>query len=48
LETIEEIGVENKHLFLEAGGKSYHYIPALNAGEEHIEMLGDLVGRYIG
>ena len=31
LETLEEIEVENKETFLNHGGVSYHYIPALNA-----------------
>jgi len=43
LETIEEISVENRDYFLEAGGKSYGYIPCLNDGPEHIAGLADLV-----
>jgi ferrochelatase len=43
LETIEEIGEENKHYFLEAGGERYEYISALNARPEHIEALSALV-----
>lgn len=43
LETIEEIGEENKHYFLEAGGERYEYISALNARPEHIEALAALV-----
>lgn len=43
LETIEEIGMENRDYFLEAGGESFSYIPALNASEPHIEMLTALV-----
>ncbi len=43
LETIEEIGVENRDYFLEAGGERYEYIPALNAGESHIKVLTGLV-----
>ncbi|PLO67279.1 ferrochelatase, partial [Klebsiella pneumoniae] len=31
LETLEEIAVQNREIFLEAGGKQYEYIPALNA-----------------
>ena len=42
LETIEEIGVENRDYFLEAGGKEYHYIPALNATETHINALASM------
>lgn len=47
LETIEEIGEENKHLFLAAGGKEFSYIPALNAGEEHVRLMAALVGRFV-
>ena len=43
LETLEEIEVENKETFLNHGGVSYHYIPALNAEKSHIEMMGKLV-----
>lgn len=43
LETIEEIGEENKHYFLEAGGERYEYISALNSRPEHIEALSALV-----
>ena len=30
LETLEEIGIEGRRLFLEAGGKEFHYIPTTN------------------
>ena len=43
LETIEEIGEENKHYFMEAGGERYEYISALNSRPEHIEALSALV-----
>jgi len=43
LETLEEIEVENKEKFLNHGGVSYHYIPALNAEKAHIQMMGKLV-----
>ncbi|WP_211276977.1 ferrochelatase, partial [Tamilnaduibacter salinus] len=43
LETIEEIDQENREYFMEAGGKAFHYIPALNADERHIEALLSLV-----
>ncbi|MDI5811362.1 ferrochelatase, partial [Salmonella enterica subsp. enterica serovar Anatum] len=38
LETLEEIAEQNREIFLEAGGKKYAYIPALNATPEHIDM----------
>ena len=43
LETIEEIGVENRDYFLEAGGERYEYIPALNAEKAHIDALVELI-----
>lgn len=43
LETIEEIGEENKEYFLHAGGERYEYITALNDRPQHIEALGALV-----
>lgn len=46
LETLEEIGEENREYFLSAGGEDYHYIPALNDGQRHIEALADLVQRH--
>ena len=43
LETIEEIGEENRDYFLEAGGESFQYITCLNAEPAHIEALAELV-----
>jgi len=48
LETLEEIAVENRDRFLEAGGKGFCYIPALNDRAAHLNMLADLVRRHIG
>ena len=46
LETLEEIAVQNREIFLEAGGKQYVYIPALNADAAHIEMMVNLTAPY--
>ncbi|MEN8178662.1 MAG: ferrochelatase [Pseudomonadota bacterium] len=46
LETLEEIAVENRDCFLEAGGKEYTYIPALNDQPTHIQMLSELIIRH--
>lgn len=43
LETLEEIAIANKDVFLYAGGEKYHYIPALNSDEEHVKLLSDLI-----
>ena len=47
LETLEEIEIRNRELFLGKGGKSYHYIPALNASDDHVELMSQLVKRHM-
>ncbi len=46
LETIEEIGGENREIFEGAGGGELHYIPALNDRDDHIAALADLVLQH--
>lgn len=46
LETLEEIAVENRDAFLEAGGERLDYIPALNAAPAHVSALAALVRRH--
>lgn len=43
LETLEEIALEGKSIFLGAGGSQFRYIPALNDRTEWIAALGLLV-----
>ncbi len=43
LETLEEIAIRNRALFMANGGEFYDYIPALNAGEAHAELLAELI-----
>jgi ferrochelatase len=43
LETLEEIAIRGKKYFLEAGGELYHYIPALNDSDPHIELLANII-----
>lgn len=43
LETIEEIGEENREYFMEAGGERYEYIEALNSDDNHITMLANMI-----
>ena len=45
LETLEEIAIVGKEIFLEAGGESFGYIPALNDGPDHIALIADLIIR---
>ncbi len=39
LETLEEIAMENQHVFLNAGGKNYRYISALNDSDAHTAVM---------
>ncbi|CAK0760345.1 Ferrochelatase [Gammaproteobacteria bacterium] len=43
LETLEEVALQNRDLFLMAGGKTYHYLPALNDRSDHILALAELI-----
>ncbi|MDR0736128.1 MAG: ferrochelatase [Zoogloeaceae bacterium] len=43
LETLEEIALAAKASFLAAGGREFHYIPALNASPLWIRALADLL-----
>jgi len=47
LETLEEIAIRNRDAFLAAGGRSFDYIPCLNAQPLHVEMFASLVRRRI-
>lgn len=43
LETLEELAMENRAVFLQQGGEHYAYIPALNADARHIELFMALI-----
>ncbi|HEX5057118.1 MAG TPA: ferrochelatase [Gammaproteobacteria bacterium] len=47
LETLEEMAVMNRKLFLEAGGEGFDYVPALNAEAEHIAALTALIEQRL-
>jgi protoporphyrin/coproporphyrin ferrochelatase len=47
LETLEEMAMLNRGVFLKAGGERYNYIPALNDRPDHIQALAALVSRHI-
>src|SRR5215469_828039 len=46
LETLEEIAMQNRDFFVEAGGEALRYIPALNDNAEQIDSLAALVLRH--
>jgi protoporphyrin/coproporphyrin ferrochelatase len=47
LETLEEIALEGKAIFLNAGGKEFHYIPCLNERDDWIHALADIVANNL-
>ena len=47
LETLEEIAMQNATFFSEAGGGSLHYVPALNARDDHVRFLAELVQQHL-
>jgi ferrochelatase len=48
LETLEEVGMENKAAFLAAGGGEFHYIACLNERDDWIQALADLTITNLG
>jgi len=46
LETLEEVKLQNRGFFLEAGGKEFSYIPALNDQGMHIHALSDIITQH--
>jgi ferrochelatase len=47
LETLEEIDIENRERFLEAGGTTFQYVPALNASAGHAVALAELLAQHL-
>ena len=47
LETLEEINIEARHRFLQAGGREFHYIPCLNDNPDWISALGHITEQHL-
>ena len=47
LETIEELGEENRHYFLENGGEQFAALPCLNDSEPGMQVIEDIVRREL-
>ncbi|MBI3937794.1 MAG: ferrochelatase [Betaproteobacteria bacterium] len=43
LETLEEIAIEGRTTFIQAGGREFHYIPCLNERDDWMHALTDIV-----
>lgn len=47
LETLEEVNMQYRELFLESGGKRFGFVPCLNDDRGHLEFLGELIAEWL-
>ena len=47
LETLEEIKIQYKELFLNNGGETFHYVPCLNDSDDHIDLIKNIIKENI-
>jgi len=47
LETLEEIGIEGRKIFLGAGGGEFHLLPCLNERDDWIRALADIARQHL-
>jgi len=47
LETLEEVGIRFKEMFLKAGGENLELIPCLNDSSEWVNALADLSNKFV-
>ena len=46
VETLEEISIQGKESFLNAGGEEFEVVPCLNDNDDHIKLLTHLIQKY--
>ena len=47
VETLEEILIQGKESFMDAGGENFDMIPCLNDNDDHINLINNLIKRNI-
>ena len=47
VETLEEINIQGREIFIKHGGDKFDLIPCLNTSENHINLLENLVKNYL-
>lgn len=47
LETLEEVAIEGKSVFLNSGGRDFHYIPCLNERADWVRALAEIVAANL-
>ncbi|MDR2121737.1 MAG: ferrochelatase [Flavobacteriaceae bacterium] len=48
LETLEELAIADKELFINNGGEEFHYIKCLNENENWVNWLTEKINNYLG
>jgi len=46
LETLEEIEMENRDVFVAAGGEQFQYVPGAECAPRTCALLADLIARH--
>ena len=47
VETLEEIDIQGREIFMKNGGKNFALVPCLNDNPDHIELFEKLINKYI-
>ena len=47
IETLEEINLRAKEVFIENGGKNFFMVPCLNANKNHIDLMESLIKKFL-
>jgi len=47
LETLEELEIQNKEIFISSGGEKFTYIKCLNDNSQHLNMLSLLILNHL-
>jgi ferrochelatase len=47
VETLEEINIQGREIFMKNGGKNFDFISCLNDSDDHINLLENLVKKYL-
>jgi ferrochelatase len=47
LETLEEISMQNREMFLAQGGEAFDYVPCLNSSPAHVDALEDVLLQQV-
>ena len=47
VETLEEISIQGKEIFLNSGGENFDVVPCLNDNEDHINLIEQLTKKFI-